>query len=87
MHTFATFDDLESFLVRWNNLGDSQGAYDALGMCILLPSCVENLRISSIESDKEVFLETLSTDQKKFLVNLLTKDVDKKSCREQVREP
>ncbi len=87
MHTFANFDDLESFLVRWRNFGDPQGAYDTLGMCILLASCVENLRISSIESDQEVFLETLSADQKEFLVNVLTKDVDKTSCRKQAREP
>jgi len=71
MHTFATFDDLESFLARWQNFGDPQGAYDTLGMCILLASCVENLRTSSTAADAEMLLETLSSDQKSFLINLL----------------
>lgn len=73
MHTFATFDDLESFLVRWRNFGDPQGAYDTLGMCILLALCVENLRVSSIDTDYEMFLETLSSEQKEFLINVLTR--------------
>ena len=64
------FSDLENYLTNWVNFS-GEGAYDFVGMLLLVKACLKNLSKNSIEADFGELEDFFSDSEVELLEKLL----------------
>ena len=71
-----SFEDLEKFLVNWENI-NGQGGYDSGGMLLLLKACIQNLKNNCFIDTLEEMEDFLTPEEISFIKELLEKISEK----------